>query len=59
VKIKCLAMKILNGDQMVSIVGGLTARHLGCVSLGLAAGLASGCNPIIGGLTTFACFMLN
>ena len=52
-------MKKLNLEQMQKINGGLTKRQLGCTALGLAAGIASGFNPIVGGLTTLGCFLLN
>ncbi len=52
-------MKTLSLEQMQKIEGGLTKRHLGCTALGLAAGLAAGFNPIVGGLTTLGCFLLN
>lgn len=44
---------------MEKIEGGLTKRHVGCVAMGLATGIASGMNPVVGGLTTLACFLLN
>ena len=44
---------------MESLSGGLTARDLGCTMSGLAAGIASGFNPLAGGLTTAACYLLN
>ena len=52
-------MKTLSLEQMESIKGGMTARHWGCFLTGLAAGVASGMNPIVGGLVTTACFLLN
>lgn len=56
---KCLAMKTLNLEQMERIEGGLTKRQVGCFYLGLAAGVASGLNPVVGGLSTLACFLLH
>jgi hypothetical protein len=52
-------MKKLNFEQMEKITGGLTKRQAGCFYLGLAAGVASGLNPVVGGLTTLACFLLH
>jgi hypothetical protein len=51
-------MKPLSFEQMEAIEGGLTSRHWGCALQGLAAGIASGMNPIVGGLVTTACFLL-
>ena len=52
-------MKKLELNQMENLEGGLTARHWGCALTGLSAGLAAGCNPLVGGLATAACFLLN
>jgi hypothetical protein len=52
-------MKKLSFEQMESLKGGLTKRQAGCFYLGLAAGIASGMNPIVGGLSTLACFLLH
>ncbi|MBB6273146.1 hypothetical protein HDF26_003606 [Pedobacter cryoconitis] len=54
-------MKKLNLDQMESINGGTNnGRLYGCAVLGLAAGIASTVfAPLVGGLTTAACYMLN
>jgi hypothetical protein len=52
-------MKTLTLEQMEAINGGLTKRHWGCFLTGLAAGVASGLNPVVGGLATAACFLLN
>jgi hypothetical protein len=51
-------MKKLSLEQMEKIEGG-TKRQFGCTALGLAAGIASGFNPIVGGLTTLGCFLLH
>jgi hypothetical protein len=58
-KKNCLAMKKLNLEQMEKINGGLTRRQAGCFYLGLATGIASGMNPVVGGLSTLACFLLH
>ena len=58
-KKNCLVMKTLSFEQMESLKGGLTNRQAGCFYLGLATGIASGMNPVVGGLTTLACFFLN
>ncbi|WP_428231170.1 hypothetical protein [Flavobacterium sp.] len=50
-------MKKLELDQMENLKGGLTSRQVGCGVYGLAAGIASGFNPLVGGLTTLACFL--
>jgi hypothetical protein len=52
-------MKRLDLSQMENLVGGFTNRQIGCFYLGLSAGIAAGCNPVVGGLTTLACFFLN
>lgn len=51
-------MKKLSLEEMESLKGGLTARHWGCFLTGLGAGIATGMNPIVGGLATAACFLL-
>jgi len=51
-------MKTLSLEQMENLNGGLTSRQLGCFYLGLAAGIAAGCNPIVGGLTTLGCYLI-
>ena len=51
-------MKQLSIERMEKIEGGLTNRHWGCALKGLAAGIASGMNPIVGGIVTTACFLL-
>jgi len=51
-------MKNLELKQMEEVNGGgLTPRQVGCGLYGLAAGLAAGCNPLVGGITTLACFL--
>jgi hypothetical protein len=54
-------MKTLSLEQMENVNGGivLTDRQKGCFTLGLATGIAAGMNPLVGGLTTLACFWLN
>ena len=44
-------MKKMDVLQMEKLQGGFNV-HWGCAALGLAAGIASGMNPIVGGLTT-------
>ncbi|MDR0573947.1 MAG: hypothetical protein LBG96_07975 [Tannerella sp.] len=53
-------MKKLNFEQMEVVRGGVSraARNAGCAALGLAAGIASGCNPLVGGLTTLGCMLI-
>jgi len=50
-------MKKLELNQMENLNGGLTDRQWSCGLYGLAAGIASGMNPLVGGLTTLACFL--
>ena len=52
-------MKKLSLEEMEKLKGGFTSRQLGCFYLGLAAGIASGLNPVVGGLTTLACYLIN
>lgn len=52
-------MKKLDFKEMESLNGGFTNRQAGCFYLGLATGIAAGMNPIVGGLTTLACFLIN
>lgn len=53
-------MKKLSMEQMESLKGGvLSNRQIGCFYFGLAAGIASGLNPVVGGLSTLACFLLH
>jgi hypothetical protein len=53
-------MKKLSLEEMENLKGGwLTNRQVGCFYLGLSAGIASGLNPVVGGLSTFACLLLN
>jgi hypothetical protein len=58
-------MKELSFEKMVAIYGGSWwtinhswAQHGGCAALGIAAGIASGLNPFVGGLTTLGCYLL-
>jgi hypothetical protein len=54
-------MKKLELTQMENLIGGLRAlnkRDYGCGAYGLAAGIAAGCNPLVGGLTTLGCYLL-
>ncbi|TXD83360.1 hypothetical protein ESY86_10050 [Subsaximicrobium wynnwilliamsii] len=58
-------MKTLELNQMEMTVGGwdwqwdapLTDSDWGCAALGLAAGIASGLNPLVGRLTTLGCML--
>lgn len=57
-------MKKLNFEQMEKVNGGVswwnlsvTREDYGCAALGLAAGIASGMNPLVGGLTTLGCML--
>lgn len=50
-------MKKLELNQMEKLEGG-DRRHAGCAAYGLAAGIAAGLNPLVGGLTTLGCFLL-
>lgn len=51
-------MKNLSFEQMEQISGGFFSDcSIGCGLLGLAAGIASGMNPLIGGLTTAGCML--
>jgi len=54
-------MKKLELTQMENLMGGLRPldkRDYGCGAYGLAAGIAAGCNPLVGGLTTLGCYLL-
>ncbi|WPO79716.1 hypothetical protein [Flavobacterium sp. KACC 22761] len=55
-------MKKLELIQMENVNGGelrpLGKRDYGCGAYGLAAGIAAGCNPLVGGLTTLGCYLL-
>jgi len=55
----CLAMKKMELEQMEMVNGGFTNRQVGCFYLGLAAGIAAMMNPVVGGLSTLACFLLH
>ena len=52
-------MKKLELNQMEMIEGGslFSNVHVGCALLGLAAGIASGLNPFVGGLVTAGCLL--
>ena len=52
-------MKKMSFEVMERIVGGRTRseRNAGCMALGLAAGIASGLNPLVGGFTTLGCML--
>ncbi len=58
-------MKKLKFNQMDELYGNgwwnwnepLKASDIGCGVLGLAAGIASGFNPIVGGLTALGCML--
>ncbi|MDR7209772.1 hypothetical protein [Flavobacterium piscis] len=53
-------MKKLELTQMENLQGGLTSRHWGCGLAGLAAGIVAGpLGPIVGGMVTASCFLLN
>jgi hypothetical protein len=54
-------MKKLELNQIENLEGGrlLDTRDAGCFAYGMAAGIASGLNPLVGGLTTFACYMMS
>jgi hypothetical protein len=51
----------LNRNEMEEVQGGraLDHRDYGCASYGLAAGIAAGFNPLVGGLTTLGCYLLS
>lgn len=53
-------MKRMSLESMELIIGGVSRseRNVGCGALGLAAGIASGFNPFVGGLTTFGCMLI-
>lgn len=50
-------MKKLELSQMEGLEGGLAPRDWSCAMSGLAAGIAAGCNPLVGGLVTAACYL--
>lgn len=58
-----IIMKTLELNQMeftnagCSLCWGVSESDLGCAALGLAAGIASGLNPLVGGLTTLGCML--
>ena len=55
-------MKNLSLNQMKNVEGGgfwgWSDSDLGCAAYGLAAGIASGFNPLVGGLTVLGCMLL-
>jgi hypothetical protein len=55
-----MEMKKMNLESMEMIVGGISRaqRNAGCAMLGLAAGLSTACNPLVGGLTTLGCMLI-
>lgn len=58
-------MKTLELNQMENLIAGcercwgdgLSSSDWGCAALGLAAGIAAGLNPLVGGLTTLGCML--
>jgi hypothetical protein len=53
-------MKILELCDLEMIQGGtVQAYQVGCGLLGLAAGIASGFNPWVGGLTAWGCMLIS
>lgn len=51
----------LNSLQMENLIGGRPSRanrNAGCAAMGLAAGIAAGLNPLVGGLTTLGCMLI-
>ena len=54
-----MKMKKLNFNELDLLVGGVTRteRNTDCVALALAAGIASGLKPLVGGLTTLNCML--
>jgi hypothetical protein len=52
-------METLTMNQMESLSGGITRaeRNAGCAAYGIAAGIASGMNPLVAGLTTAGCML--
>jgi len=58
-------MKELSFEKMEEINGGSwwtehnpLGQDIGCGALGLAAGIAAGFNPVVGGLTTLGCMLI-
>lgn len=53
-------MKKLDFQSMEKVIGGVSRdeRNVGCGVLGVAAGMAAGFNPIVGGLTTLGCMLI-
>lgn len=52
IKLSLEEMELIEG-------GGMTAVHWGCALQGLAAGIAAGMNPFVGGFVTAACLLLH
>jgi hypothetical protein len=54
-------MKKLELNQMENLSGGSKSRYWGCALGGIAAGLSvpGPWSPIVGGLATASCFLLN
>lgn len=49
----------LSVTEMEQIMAGSGEERLvGCAAYGLAAGISSGFNPLVGGLTTLGCLLL-
>ncbi|MFZ5431811.1 MAG: hypothetical protein ACOZDD_16430 [Bacteroidota bacterium] len=58
-------MKTLSIETMENMYGGgwwtsnhSWSQHGGCAAYAIAAGIASGLNPIVGGLTMLGCYLL-
>jgi hypothetical protein len=54
-------MRELSFEQIEEVQGGrhTRAQHAGCAAIGLAMGIASGFNPLVGGLATLSCYLLH
>jgi hypothetical protein len=53
----------VNENAMEAIIGGAYCptrkdRNAGCAAAGIAAGIAFGFNPFVGGLTTLGCMLV-
>ena len=66
-KLNFSQMEVLNGGQEVTGVIDwesddefikVTSKDWGCFFLGMAAGIASGMNPVVGGLTVYGCMLI-